>query len=52
MMVTNVGAASGIKHRHAEMLQAPLYMSFLIGVSIGLLDQLGEVPETPPPCLP
>lgn len=41
-----------IKGRRASGLQSPLYMSFMLGISLGLLDQLGEVPATMPTRLP
>ncbi len=52
VMLTNVLNAGGIKRRHVSKLQSPLYMSFMLGVSVGLLDQLGEVPPTMPERLP
>jgi len=52
MLLTNIAQSSGIKRRHRSKLEAPLRMSFILGMSIGLLDQLGEIPSTPPQRLP
>jgi len=51
MILANV-SSGGIKRRHASKLQSPLRMSFLLGVSIGLLDELSELPPKPPARLP
>ena len=52
MVLTQVMNRGVIKRRHESKLESPLYMSFMLGVSLGLLDQLGEVPTTPPARLP
>jgi hypothetical protein len=36
----------------SSRVQSPLYLSFMLGISLGLLDDLGEVPSTMPPRLP
>jgi hypothetical protein len=50
-MISNLAASGTMKRRVAEKLQSPLTMSFMFGVSLGLLDQLGELPEDVPPVL-
>jgi hypothetical protein len=52
MMITGVIAGGAIKHRDAAKLESPLRLSFLLGVSVALLDQLGEVPPEMPARLP
>lgn len=52
MMLTGVAASGAIKRRHAAKLESPLRLSFLLGVSVALLDQLGEVPPEMPARLP
>jgi hypothetical protein len=48
LMIGNVVGSGGIKRRHAAKLQSPLRLSFLLGLSVGLLDQLGELPQEMP----
>jgi hypothetical protein len=52
MMLTGVLNGGVIKRRDASKLESPLRMSFMLGVSVGLLDQLGELPPTMPERLP
>jgi hypothetical protein len=47
-MVSNLAAGGAMKRRDAEKLNSPLFVSFLLGVSLGLLDQLGELPPVVP----
>lgn len=48
LMINGMLNSGAFKRRHASKLQSPLIMSFMLGVSIGLLDQLGEVPSMIP----
>jgi hypothetical protein len=47
----NIDASGTISQRDADKLRLPLLISFLLGVNVGLLDQLGELPPTLPPRL-
>ena len=46
--ITGFLTGGAIKHRHVSKLGGPLRRSFMLGVGIGLLDQLGEIPPTLP----
>lgn len=52
MILANVSSGGGFERRQASKLESPLRLSFLLGVSVALLDQLGEVPSTMPDVSP
>jgi hypothetical protein len=52
VVIGGIRAGSGIKRRDQGKLKDPLRLSFGLGVSVGLLDQLGELPPTMPARLP
>jgi hypothetical protein len=51
-MLSNLAASGTMKARDAKKLDSPLRMSYMFGVSLGLLDQLGQLSATVPPRVP
>lgn len=51
-MLASVLNSGSIKRRDAKKLDDPLHLAYMLGVAIGILDQLGHLPEVMPQKLP